>query len=109
MSLTFQMIEEGNDQIWRNVGQCYCVRRLAQARFGKPEEEHEAIAIGGDGLCAECPLLGLGTRQSTLGRVRQMRVVTLCAYSSLPPAISAKRSNFPPAKAINSGTAVRYQ
>jgi len=56
--LAFQMIEEGRDQLRCDVGQRHGGRRLAQARFGKVEEEHEAIAIDGDGLRTERPLLG---------------------------------------------------
>ena len=58
VSLAFQMIEEGHDQLWRDVGQRHRGRRLAQARLGKVEEQHEAISVGGDGLRAERSLLG---------------------------------------------------
>ena len=55
--LAFQMIEEGHDQVRRDVGQRHQRRRAAKARLGKAQEEHEGIPVSGNRLRAEGALL----------------------------------------------------
>ena len=57
VSLAFQMVEKGHDQIRRDVGQCHRGRRLAETGLGKPEEQHESVAVGSDRLRAQGPVL----------------------------------------------------
>ena len=55
--IAFQMIEEGHDQIGRDVGQRELRRRPAKARLGKAQEEHEGIPVSGHSARAEGALL----------------------------------------------------
>lgn len=57
VSLAFQVVEEGHDQIRRDIGQCHRGRGLPKAGLGKSEEQHERIAVGSDCLRTQGPVL----------------------------------------------------
>jgi hypothetical protein len=53
-----EMIEECHDQLRRNLPECHLHRRFAELGLSELEEEHQGIAVGGDGLWAQRALLG---------------------------------------------------
>ena len=71
--LPLKMIEEGHDQFRRNVSQRHCRWRHAQSFLSKCKEQHEPVAIGGNGLRTERALLGQVLAEIGLHQGRKRR------------------------------------
>jgi hypothetical protein len=65
VALLLKMVEERTNQLWRELPECHGDRRFPELALSEFEEQHERVAVGGDGPWAQRPLLG-----EILGKVR---------------------------------------
>jgi len=71
VTLTFQVVEEGQDQRWRDVGEPHRRGRLVQTHLGELQEQRERIAVGRHGACAQRALLGQVSGEERLHQRRE--------------------------------------